>query len=169
MCVYVCAPHQRSLTQPLLPDSSRANIYITNKRTKKKNLKKCQTRPHFVQEDKSINHFFCEQMLKWLILGSLSLSIDLKRIWIWSIRNRGISENIYLRTHILLLVSNASNSNSFQIWFETNLNLKHSKQEGEYAYVNICSQKFLGDSYRVAKTHRIPFLYRSFPAKVTYI
>jgi len=32
---------------------------------------------------------------------------------------------------------------------------------------SLCSH--LEDSYRVAKTHRIPYLYRSFSAKVTYI
>jgi len=95
VCVYVCAPHQRSLTQLPLPVSGRANIYITNKRTKNPNQKLSNMEiffhynwPHFVQEDKSMNTFFWEQTFKWWILGSLSLSIDLKRIWIWTIRNK---------------------------------------------------------------------------------
>ena len=40
----------------------------------------------------------------------------------------------------------------------------------EIASSLICTQRFTCDTkYRVAKTHRIPYLYRSFSAKLTYI
>ena len=37
--------------------------------------------------------------------------------------------------------------------------------------LNVCIEDMREDSllYRAAKTHRIPYLYRSFSAKVTYI
>ena len=41
-----------------------------------------------------------------------------------------------------------------------------------YKYINTYTKKTFADTpswYRVAKTHRIPYLYRSFSAKVTSI
>jgi len=41
-----------------------------------------------------------------------------------------------------------------------------------YVFVNVCIYIYIcirTYMYRVAKTHRIPYLYRTFSAKVTYI
>ena len=43
----------------------------------------------------------------------------------------------------------------------------HSKESYIYMYLYIYIYTYT--RYRVAKTHRIPYLYRSFSAKVTYI
>jgi len=44
-----------------------------------------------------------------------------------------------------------------------------SKESFELGIVLLCGDVCVLCKYRVAKTHRIPYLYRSFSAKVTYI
>ena len=49
------------------------------------------------------------------------------------------------------------------------VNIKHQKYDQKFTIKSISQKEKKKCGYRVAKTHRIPYLYSSFLAKVTYI